>query len=65
MVGDDPDYNCASYLRETLASVLAQDPGPEHMQIEVIDDCSTKDDPQAVVREMGMGRVSFIDNEQT
>jgi glycosyltransferase involved in cell wall biosynthesis len=54
-----PTYNCAKYLRETLASVLAQDPGAEHMQIEVVDDCSTKDDPQAVVREMGMGRVVF------
>lgn len=54
-----PTYNCANYLRETLASVLAQDPGPEHMQIEVVDDCSTRDDPQAVVRDVGMGRVEF------
>ena len=43
-----PTYNCANYLRETLASVLAQDPGAEFMQIEVIDDCSTKDEPEAV-----------------
>jgi glycosyltransferase involved in cell wall biosynthesis len=54
-----PTYNCAKYLRETLASVLAQDPGSEHMQIEVVDDCSSKDDPEAVVREMGLGRVVF------
>lgn len=54
-----PTYNCAGYLRETLASVLAQDPGPNIMQIEVVDDCSTKDDPQAVVEELGRGRVSF------
>jgi glycosyltransferase involved in cell wall biosynthesis len=54
-----PTYNCAKYLRQTLASVLAQDPGPEVMQIEVIDDCSTKDDPQAVVEELGHGRVGF------
>ena len=54
-----PTYNCANYLRETLASVLAQDPGPEVMQIEVIDDHSTKDDPEAVVRELAGDRVSF------
>jgi glycosyltransferase involved in cell wall biosynthesis len=54
-----PTFNCAKYLRQTLESVLAQDPGPEQMQIEVVDDCSTKDDPEAVVRELGNGRVVF------
>ena len=57
-----PTYNCAGYLRETLASVLAQDPGPDEMQIEIVDDCSTKDDPEAVVRELGRGRVVFYRN---
>lgn len=55
-----PTYNCAEYLRTTLASVLAQDPGPELMQIEVVDDGSTWDDPEAVVRELGGGRVAFF-----
>jgi len=59
-----PTYNCANYLAQTLKSVLAQDPGPEHMQIEVVDDYSTKDDPEAVVREIGKGRVSFYRNPQ-
>lgn len=54
-----PTYNCAHYLRETLASVLAQDPGPDVMQIEVVDDHSTKDDPAVVVEELGGGRVNF------
>ena len=54
-----PTYNCAKYLPKTLESVLAQDPGSELMQIEVIDDCSTQDDPQAIVEELGKGRVSF------
>lgn len=54
-----PTYNCAGYLRETLASVLSQDLGPEVMQIEVVDDHSTKDDPEAVVKELGRGRVTF------
>ncbi len=59
-----PTYNCASFLREALASVLAQDLGPELMQIEVIDDHSTRDDPRATVNEMGRCRVEFFRQEQ-
>jgi len=55
-----PTYHCARYLGETLRSVLAQDPGPDAMQIEVIDDHSTQDDPESVVREVGRGRVAFF-----
>ncbi len=55
-----PTYNCANLLRETLTSVLTQDPGPHRMQIEVIDDASTRDDPEGVVRELGPGRVTFF-----
>jgi len=54
-----PTYNCAKFLRRTLESVLSQAPGPDEMQIEVIDDCSPQDDPEAVVREVGKGRVVF------
>ena len=54
-----PTYNCAEYLRQTLASVLAKDPGPDVMQITVVDDHSTLDDPAAVVEELGRGRVEF------
>jgi glycosyltransferase involved in cell wall biosynthesis len=54
-----PTYNCAQFLRETLESVLAQDPGPEQMQIEVVDDASS-DDPLAVVEAVGEGRVAFF-----
>ena len=54
-----PTYNCARFLRETLESVLAQDPGPEHMQIEVVDDASS-DDPASVVDAVGKGRVAFF-----
>jgi hypothetical protein len=59
-----PTYNCAAFLRETLESVLAQDPGPEMMQIEVVDDCSTLDDPAAVVAELGRDRVGFYRQPQ-
>ena len=55
-----PTYNCADYLRKTLAAVLAQDPGQELMQIEVVDDCSTNDNPAAVVAELGKNRVQFF-----
>jgi glycosyltransferase involved in cell wall biosynthesis len=54
-----PTYHCARFLGQTLESVLAQDPGPEGMQIEVVDDGSTLDDPERVVREVGGGRVAF------
>ena len=59
-----PTYHCADHLRETLTRVLAQDPGPTVMQIEVVDDCSTRDDPEAVVREVGEGRVAFFRQER-
>jgi glycosyltransferase involved in cell wall biosynthesis len=55
-----PTYNCARFLRETLQSVLSQDIDPAEMQIEVVDDCSSSDDPEAIVREFGQGRVSFF-----
>lgn len=54
-----PAYNYAHYMRGTLESVLCQDPGPAAMQIEVVDDCSTRDDPEAVTRAIGQGRVAF------
>jgi hypothetical protein len=54
-----PVYNDADYLREALRSVLDQDPGARDMQIQVIDNASTEDDPEAVVRELGQGRVEF------
>jgi glycosyltransferase involved in cell wall biosynthesis len=55
-----PTYNRATYLERTLASVLAQDPGPQKMQIEVVDDASTSDDPGPLVRRAGGGRVAFF-----
>ncbi|WP_053971349.1 glycosyltransferase [Mangrovimonas sp. ST2L15] len=58
-----PTYNCAHFLRETLQSVLSQDLGPKLMQIIVVDDFSTKDDPEAVVKEIGKGRVEFFRQE--
>ena len=59
-----PTYNCANYLKETLTAVLAKDPGEASMEIIVVDDHSTKDDPEAVVKEFGKGRVKFIRQEK-
>ncbi len=59
-----PTYNCAEFLANTLMGVLAQDPGPEAMQIEVVDDCSTEDAPDQVVADIGRGRVGFHRRER-
>lgn len=55
-----PCYNCARFLEKTIESVLAQAFDPEQMEILVIDDCSTRDDPAEVVERMGKGRVRFL-----
>jgi glycosyltransferase involved in cell wall biosynthesis len=55
-----PTYNPrADYLEETLLSVLKQDSGPDQMQIEVIDDCSSEDTAFEVTRRVGASRVVF------
>jgi glycosyltransferase involved in cell wall biosynthesis len=59
-----PAYNCAKYLEETLLSVIKQDPGEDLMQIEVVDDFSTKDSPEEVVLRIGKGRVKFFRHPQ-
>src|SRR4051812_23283601 len=51
-----PTYDCARFLDQTLRSVLAQDPGPAAMQIEVVDDHSLRDHPAEVVARVGGGR---------
>ena len=53
-----PTYNLrADYLEETLNSVLQQDPGPERMQIEVIDDASPQGVPTEFVRKIAGERI--------
>lgn len=57
-----PTFNCAKYLGPCLESVLAQDPGMSRMEIEVVDDCSTEDDPEKIVQAVSEGRVRFHRN---
>ncbi len=59
-----PTYNCIRFLRSAIESVLAQDPGMDKMQIEVIDDCSTDGDVGALVKEIGKGRVYCYAQQQ-
>lgn len=55
-----PSFNCSAYLSETLQAVLAQDPGVETMQVEVVDDCSTDGDVATLVQTVGKGRIAFF-----
>lgn len=59
-----PVYNCAHLLKEALMSVLSQDLGPELMEITVVDDHSLRDDPKAIVDEIGCGRISFFRQQE-
>ena len=59
-----PSYNCSRYLGDTIQSVLMQDQGPAKMQIEVIDDHSTDADIEALVKDIGKGRVGFFRQEK-
>ncbi len=59
-----PTYNSGAFLDEALASVLAEDEGPERMQIMVVDDASDRDDPEALVARLGRGRVQFLRQER-
>jgi glycosyltransferase involved in cell wall biosynthesis len=54
-----PTYNSGRYLRRTLESVLRQAPSPDEMQIEVVDGCSTEDDPEGITKQLGKGRATF------
>ncbi len=59
-----PCYNCSTFLIEAICSVLKQDPGPEIMQIEVVDDASTDSDVQSLVERWGKGRVNYFRQQE-
>jgi glycosyltransferase involved in cell wall biosynthesis len=59
-----PTYNCSQYLVENIRHVLDQDPGPDLMQVEVVDDYSTDADVEAIVKEHGKGRVGYYRQPQ-
>ncbi len=55
-----PVYNSTEYFPETLSSVLSQDFGPRDMEIEVLDNCSTRGRSEEIVAEVGRGRIRFF-----
>jgi glycosyltransferase involved in cell wall biosynthesis len=59
-----PAYNCSVFLPDAIQSVLEQDPGPDLMQIEVVDDCSTDTDVETLVNKIGKGRVRYFRQEK-
>jgi glycosyltransferase involved in cell wall biosynthesis len=54
-----PTYNNHRFLGRTLESVLSQDPGPETMQIAVIDAGSTTGESKRIAEEVGAGRINY------
>lgn len=57
-----PAYNCAQFLTDTLGEAVAQLGDRNDAEIIVVDDAST-DDPEAVVRAVGMGCVRYERNQ--
>lgn len=51
-------YNRETYLAGALRSVLIQDPGPEEMEIVVVDDCSPDVDVRRISDGVSQGRVA-------
>lgn len=59
-----PVYNRTEYLLEALASVLVQWPGPEEMEILVIDNASTVPLLHELINSLGRGVISYYRNPE-
>jgi glycosyltransferase involved in cell wall biosynthesis len=60
-----PTYNPGlEHLELALRSVLDQAPGPDEMEIFVVDDCSPKGAPVELVKRIGGGRVQIYQNQK-
>jgi GT2 family glycosyltransferase len=55
-----PTYNCADYLRQTLASLRRQNDAIAEAQIAIVDDASNQDDPRDAAEETWPGRADFV-----
>ena len=55
-----PTYNCDPELFEqALRSILDQDPGPDRMQVAVVDDCSSDDRAARIAERLKPGRIEY------
>lgn len=54
-----PCYNANETIAATIKSVLAQSPGAETMQIEVVDDGSTQQGLEKLINDLGQGRIKY------
>jgi len=54
----------ARHLADALRSVLAQDPGPDELELVVVDDASPTVDVGAIVRDVCGPRARFVRNER-
>jgi glycosyltransferase involved in cell wall biosynthesis len=59
-----PVYNGTKYLAQALDSVVTQGFDEREMQIEVVDDCSSQSNPEAVVKTSYAKRVAFYRQSQ-
>lgn len=59
-----PTFNRSDLLEKTLRSLLAQNIGPDDMQIEVVDNASDKVDVGAIVKAVGDGRIGYFRQER-
>lgn len=53
------------YIRQTITSVLSQDPGADHMQIRLVDNGSSKHDYKALAEELGGSRIEYHRHPET
>lgn len=55
-----PVYNCSQFIPEVLHNVLNQNIPEKDMEIEIVDDASTDDDIEKIVKKIGNGRVKYF-----
>ena len=56
-----PSYNTASYIAQSIESVLAQT--YPHWELIIVDDCSTDDTDEAVAKYLSDSRIVYLKNE--